>query len=62
MVVHAPDLGGCLCCDCLGPGLLRSGRLGGTMRGKIMKHFTVAIIALLIPATALAGRVQEGQT
>ena len=32
------------------------------MRGNIMKHSTVAIIALLIPVTALAGRVQEGQT
>ena len=28
MVVRAPGLGGCLCCDCLGPGLLRNGRVG----------------------------------
>ena len=28
MVVRAPDLGGCLCGDCLGPGLLRNGRVG----------------------------------
>ena len=54
MVVHAPDLGGCLCGDCLGPGLLHIGRVGRTTRSKTMKHFTVAIIALLIPATALA--------
>ena len=28
MVVRAPNLGGCLCGDCLGPGLLRNGRVG----------------------------------
>ena len=28
MVVRAPDLGGCLCGECLGPGLLRNGRVG----------------------------------
>ena len=27
MVVRAPDLGGCLGVDCLGPGLLRNGRV-----------------------------------
>jgi hypothetical protein len=28
VVVRSPDLGGCLCGDCLGPGLLRNGRVG----------------------------------
>ena len=28
MVVRAPDLGGCLCGDCLGPGLLLNGWVG----------------------------------
>jgi hypothetical protein len=28
VVVRAPDLGGCLCHDCLGPGLLCNERVG----------------------------------
>ena len=34
--------------------VLGYGRVGSTVRSQTMKHFAVAIIVLLIPATALA--------